>query len=620
MATDKHLIDIATRHQVYLERLKSGQVKSMGTALRKLEKAILQVVGALREANLGDLTKARLNEVLRDLTKVQSKILLEAIDGLIPELERIAGYEAEFEAKSIEQAVADVTLAVPPAKAAFKAALKQPLSATGEMLEPFLRDWSAKEVSAVNNLIRKGYAEGWTNQQMVQALRGTKKLNYADGIVARIGRNADAVVRTAVQHVASTARMETWAANADVIEGYRWVSTLDNKTTPTCRSLDGQVFKLGRGPRPPVHIRCRSTTVAEVDPKYDFLDEGATRSSASGYVDGDLTYYEWLKTQPEAFQDSVIGPIRGKLLREGGLTAKEFARLNLGRNFSPLTLSEMQELEPVAFQRAGLPLQPRVRRPRQYEVLTKPESFTEAWKHADAAVNGGPFARSTFDRYIGNTKVSSALRRDFEYANQISDIQEDVAAMTAVIDSGGLTKDLVAYRGLNTGVLDGLKIGDSFTDEAFMSATPYAESSFIKETKKHGGHLMAIRLPQGAKGRYITSPTFDKFYSEEHELLLQRNTTLKVVDIIEHKGYREYVFDYVKSAPEEYDFYNHLTKMSTAEVGKLVSAYYQRRAASGVSMDLLRAEFAEHNFAAKSKEELVAFLRRVKFDPFNPGQ
>lgn len=354
MATDKHLIDIATRHQVYLERLKSGSVKELGPALNKLEKAILQVVGALRESNLGDLTKARLNEVLRDLTKVQSKILLEAIDGLIPELERIAGYEAEFEAKSIEQAVADVTLAVPPAKAAFKAALNQPLSATGEMLEPFLRDWSAKEVSAVNNLIRKGYAEGWTNQQMVQALRGTKKLNYADGIVARIGRNADAVVRTAVQHVASTARMETWAANADVIEGYRWVSTLDNKTTPTCRSLDGQVFKLGRGPRPPVHIRCRSTTVAEVDPKYDFLDEGATRSSASGYVDGDLTYYEWLKTQPEAFQDSAIGPTRGKLLRDGGLTAEEFARLNLGRNFKPLTLEEMRKLEPAAFERAGL--------------------------------------------------------------------------------------------------------------------------------------------------------------------------------------------------------------------------------------------------------------------------
>lgn len=354
MASDKHLLDIATRHQVYLERLKSGQVKSMGTALRRLEKAITEVVGGLGATNMADLTKKQLNETLVNLRNAQVKVMLEMLDDLMPALEELAGYEAEFEAKSIEQAVAAVSLTVPVASAAYQAALKQPLSATGELLEPFLKDWTAKEIAAVNNLVRKGYADGWTNQQLVQAIRGTKKLNYSDGIVARIGRNADAVVRTAIQHVASTARMETWAANADVIEGYRWVSTLDNKTTPTCRSLDGQVFKLGRGPRPPVHIRCRSTTVAEVDPKYDFLDEGATRSSASGYVDGDLTYYEWLKTQPEAFQDSAIGPTRGKLLRDGGLTAEEFARLNLGRNFEPLTLEEMRKLEPAAFERAGL--------------------------------------------------------------------------------------------------------------------------------------------------------------------------------------------------------------------------------------------------------------------------
>lgn len=354
MATNKHLIDIATRHQVYLERLKSGQVKSMGTALRRLEKAITEVVGGLEVTNLGDLTRGSLNTTLVRLRDAQVKVMMDMLDDLMPELEKLAGYEAGFEARSIEQAVATVSLTVPVAAKAYQAALKQPLSATGEMLEPFLKDWTAKEVAAVNNLVRKGYADGWTNQQLVQAVRGTKKMGYADGIVARIGRNADAVVRTAMQHVASTARMETWAQNADIIEGYRWLSTLDNKTTQTCRSLDGQVFELGKGPRPPIHIRCRSTTVAEVDPKFDFLDAGATRSSSGGYVDGDLTYYEWLKTQPSTFQDSAVGPTRGKLLRDGGLSADEFARLNLGRNFEPLTLEAMRKLEPTAFERAGL--------------------------------------------------------------------------------------------------------------------------------------------------------------------------------------------------------------------------------------------------------------------------
>lgn len=354
MASDKHLLDIATRHQVYLERLKSGQVKTMGAALRRLEKAITEVVGGLGATNMADLTKKQLNETLVNLRNAQSKVMLKMLDELMPALEEMAGYEVEFEAKSIKQAVGEVSPTIPAASSAYQAALKHPLSATGELLEPFLKGWAAKEIDAVNNLVRKGYADGWTNQQLVQAIRGTKKLNYSDGIVARIGRNADAVARTAIQHVASTARMETWAANSDIIKGYRWVSTLDGKTTQVCRSLDGEVFELGKGPRPPIHIRCRSTTVAELNDEFDFLNAGATRSSKDGYVDGDLTYYEWLKKQLPTFQDSAIGPTRGKLLRDGGLTAEKFGRLNLGRNFDPLTLEEMRKLEPVAFERAGI--------------------------------------------------------------------------------------------------------------------------------------------------------------------------------------------------------------------------------------------------------------------------
>lgn len=354
MASNKHLLDIATRHQVYLERLKSSQVKNFDAALRKLEKAILQVVNSLEVDTLNELTKAKLKEVLVQLRNAQTQVMLDAVDKLMPELEKIAGYEAEFEAKSFGEVGVEVAITYVPAKKAFAAAMGQPLSATGQMLDSFVKDWSASEVEAVNNLITKGYADGWTNQQLVQAIRGTKKAGYADGIIAKIGRDADAVVRTAVQHVASSARMATWSANSDIVKGYRWVSTLDSKTTATCRSLDGKVFELGKGPRPPIHIRCRSTTVAELDSRFDFLDEGATRSSATGYVDGDLSYYDWLKTQPTAFQDSAIGPTRGKLLRSGGLTAEEFARLNLGRNFEPLTLEAMRKLEPAAFERAGV--------------------------------------------------------------------------------------------------------------------------------------------------------------------------------------------------------------------------------------------------------------------------
>jgi hypothetical protein len=84
----------------------------------------------------------------------------------------------------------------------------------------------------------------------------------------------------------------------------------------------------------------------------------ATRASigdgGAQQVRADLSYYDWLKQQPAAFQDKAIGPVRAKLFREGGLSIERFSELQLDRNFAPLTLVEMKKLEPLAFEKAGV--------------------------------------------------------------------------------------------------------------------------------------------------------------------------------------------------------------------------------------------------------------------------
>jgi hypothetical protein len=104
-------------------------------------------------------------------------------------------------------------------------------------------------------------------------------------------------------------------------------------------------------------VNCRSSTAAKLDSKYDFLDEGATRASSAQsnkQVDAKLTYYSWLQQQPEKFQVTALGKKRARLFRDGGLSAKRFAELDLDRNFKPITLAEMREIEPGAFAAAGL--------------------------------------------------------------------------------------------------------------------------------------------------------------------------------------------------------------------------------------------------------------------------
>lgn len=348
---------VILRHQLHLERLKAGYSRDFAKAIREAEQQIVEVINSLETSSLSDLTRRQLNELLMELRTVQTNAYVSQLGSFLDQLKPLAAYESQLEARVIRNSrrrAISVRVRVPKANEAFKEAMNRPIQATGDLLEPFVRDWGTKEIKAVENVIRKGYVSGNTNQEMVRAIRGTKKNNYRDGVTARAQKHAETIVRTSVQHVASTARGVTWAQNADILESYEIVATLDDRTSQICRSMDGLKFEVGKGPLPPFHPNCRTTTVAVLSDELDWLREGEQRSSEFGQVDSKQTYYEWLQKQPASYQDSVLGPTRGKLFRNGGLTPEEFARLNLSRTFEPLTLNQMRKLEPEAFKRAGL--------------------------------------------------------------------------------------------------------------------------------------------------------------------------------------------------------------------------------------------------------------------------
>jgi len=338
-----------------LEQLKTGEVEKIAKYLREIDKVLRD---RLTRDDLTGWGRDRLEKMLAEVDGQILAIYSRYSRQLNADLVDIAEYEAAFESRSLNALMTDFAVAVPTLPALRAAIKARPLQVSGagggKLLDSFIEDWTSTERSRVINAVRLGFTQGLTNFQIIQSLRGTKAANYSDGILAISSRNADAIVRTAVQHVSNVARFETWSANSDVVTGYRWVSTLDSKTSTTCRSLDSREFKMGHGPMPPAHIRCRSTTVAMLDESFDFLKEGATRSSKDGYVDASETYYSWLEKQSSKFQDAAIGPTRGKLFREGGLSAQRFSELQLDRRFKPLSLDQLRSIEPLMFERAGV--------------------------------------------------------------------------------------------------------------------------------------------------------------------------------------------------------------------------------------------------------------------------
>ncbi|PNG32204.1 phage head morphogenesis protein [Pseudomonas protegens] len=361
MAANQAILDATIRHAVFLEQLKSGEVEKFGPFLKEIDRSIRD---RLARADLTEYTARRLEVLLQEVDSLLLGIFDQYSEKLNLDLVDIANYEAQFEATSLTRAApvgVSFEAAVPGAAAIRTAILSNPLSVRGvdggKLLKSFIDGFTATERQRLTGTIRQGFFEGQTNFQIIKNIRGTKALNYNDGILATTNRNAGAIVRTAVQHVATQARMETLKENFDVVQAVEWVSTLDSKTTPQCRALDKRRFKLAEGPRPPIHINCRSTVVA-VTRFSALFAEGATRASVGEdgpqQVRADLSYYEWLKLQPAAFQDRAIGPKRARLFREGGLSVERFAELQLDRNFAPLTLEQMKMLEPLAFERAGL--------------------------------------------------------------------------------------------------------------------------------------------------------------------------------------------------------------------------------------------------------------------------
>lgn len=344
------LVEITTRRQVYLERYKAGEFKKYDPFLKRIAKLIKS---RLNSGDYGEWTRTELNKQLRSVNRDIKLIQGEYIQDFEKSSLELAQYEAGFEARSLEQAVKyDFDL---PTETQLKSAVMtnplQAKGANGKLLMPFVKDMASNQINNITNAIRAGVYQGLTTDQIVKNIIGTK---VSPGEINKLYKDTRLTVHTGLQHVSVQAREETWKRNKSVVKEVQWSSTLDEKTSTICRTLDHQKFPVDEGPRPPAHFGCRSSIVAALPERWEFLREGATRSGRDEFgkvtsYPADMSYYDWLKKQSPGFQDSAIGKTKGKLLRDGGLTSEQFAKLQLNKKFEPITLDEMRELEPLAF-------------------------------------------------------------------------------------------------------------------------------------------------------------------------------------------------------------------------------------------------------------------------------
>jgi SPP1 gp7 family putative phage head morphogenesis protein len=384
--------DAMLRHQTYLLRYAGNVRNKMLAILQRTEESLSDKIRSRLAGNKGLTTSAelrRLNALMESIRKIREPAWKKANEVMREDMIALSSAESVSVDGIVKIALpVQLDTVMPSARLLRSIAVARPFQ--GQILADWSASMEADDLRKIHNAIQLGMTAGEDMATIARRVIGTEALQFDDGVMQMTRQQVQAVVRTAVQHVANHSRTAWFLENSDIVTTERFVATLDSRTTPICRANDGKEYPLGKGPVPPLHFQCRSLRIAALDGvlagerpakpfvERELVDEYARENGLGkvrnrddlprgtkgdydkwarkrigemvGPVPADTTYNEWLKSQSKTFQDDTLGTTKAKLFRDGGLQLDKF----VDRNGNELTLEQLASKEKEAFRAAGL--------------------------------------------------------------------------------------------------------------------------------------------------------------------------------------------------------------------------------------------------------------------------
>ncbi len=324
------LIDSSIRHAHYIASLE-GQVANRTLSFlndelipdmkRRLER---QMARYATKRPTGTWTMRQLNELTAGYVKTLQAGVLEAGEAVKSELKALAIGEAEWNRailSGVMEPYIDWTPNLPSVNTLDKLVDSRPFQ--GKSVGKWFNDLAGDVQDEFVKQIKLGVAGGETPKQITSRI--LKSADYP-------ARHTKTLVRTAVNHIANEASMATFAENKDVVKLWRFVATLDSRTTDICASYDNLTFNVGEGPYPPLHHQCRSKEApvtkswAELGLSGFGLKEISERQRAAlgGPVSGKVNYPEWLKGQSLKIKQLRMGKKWGKRFHDKEVTWEDY--------------------------------------------------------------------------------------------------------------------------------------------------------------------------------------------------------------------------------------------------------------------------------------------------------
>ena len=330
MSAEDDITDAMTRHQIFVLRYARGREREAERFIaRTIENAIKRL-----ESDITDFQASRLQDQIKDLYEYLIASHSEYAEDFKDQMTEFMTYETTYASNTMGTALKLEMTAPAPTQ------VQQSIFSNIMQLEPkkgytiadALDEFGQKNATKITTLVREGALLGRSTGEIIADIKSVQPTE---------SRKAATLARTITNHISNQARAITIVENDDVLDGYKWVATLDGRTSMICMARDGVVYKdVASSPMPPAHFNCRSTISPVVNSEFDLgRDIEGTRPSASGEVSGETNYQKWLKRQPASFQDDVLGKTRGKLFRDGRITLDKF----VDDQGNMLTLAELVE-------------------------------------------------------------------------------------------------------------------------------------------------------------------------------------------------------------------------------------------------------------------------------------
>lgn len=307
--------------------------------------------------------------------------------------------------------------------------------------------------------------------------------------------NASRLVRTETNYFENKGELESYKELG--IKKFKFLATLDERTSDICRSMDSKVFNVKDAEQgenvPPLHPYCRSTIVPVVD-GFESRERNARNEEGETYLATNQPYNEWIRKVQKSSPD----------INALNLANTKVAKSTSAPQFKPFSDAEIMHLDENAEKIINFA-------PREEDYAL--ENYT--------GLTFDPINKYLWGTYEGNPNIL-----------------QDIKALDSLLNRNKTPRNAKVFRAIKT--KDYAKLiesgeGTEFVFKGFTStsAKKHIAEEFLKHYQETGQSAMIaeINVPKGTPSFFIGPRSMHSNGYNEAELLLKRGLTYKIKSI-----------------------------------------------------------------------------------------